>query len=765
MALIAYYLCLPETLFDEPYSTVIESREGELLGAKIASDGQWRFPAADSISAKYAQCVVMYEDENFRRHPGFNPISMYKAFVQNRKAGKVIRGGSTITQQVIRLSRKNKQRTYFEKLIEIILATRLELRMSKDEILQTYAAHAPFGGNVVGLEMASWRYFGVPSHQLSWAQNATLAVLPNAPGLIFPGRNQEPLKRKRDALLKKLFQKGCIDKMSYELALVEPLPQKPFNLPQTAPHLLSRVSKEHDGKRIQTTVDLALQERLNQIARTYYNQFRQNEVYNLSIMVIDVKTRNIVGYVGNSPTDKDHKKDVDIITAPRSTGSILKPLLFASMLDEGEILPNSLVADIPVQISGFMPQNFDMTYDGAVPAQKALSRSLNIPAVLMLQQHGVNKFYETLQHFKLRDINKHPDHYGLSLILGGAESNLWDLCRTYANLSSTLSYFTCNDAKYRNHEFSELNYIDGLKPDFGKDSFEKPIVGAGAIWLTFNAMKEVNRPQGDEAWKFYDSSVEIAWKTGTSFGNRDAWAIGVNSNYVVGVWVGNASGEGRPELTGVNCAAPVLFDAFNLLPKKKWFAAPLNDLEQVEVCAESGFLALDDCPKVKQYVSIKGKNSKTCPYHKLVQLDLSGNFRVNSNCEEVSQMISQNWFVLPPVMEYYYKSSHVDYRPLPPLRKDCSGTEKARMDFIYPKTLTPKIYLTKDFRGKIQPLIVKVAHSDSNAVLFWYVDDVFKGKTQTFHEMQLAVSSGKHVITVVDDKGNEVRRNLEIIRE
>ncbi|RZJ74002.1 MAG: penicillin-binding protein 1C [Flavobacterium sp.] len=765
MILVAYYFSLPRTLFSEPFSTVIESQDGQLLGAKIADDGQWRFPASDSVPEKFQKCIVYFEDENFYRHPGFNPVSMWNAFVQNRKAGKVRRGGSTITQQVIRLSRKNKSRSYSEKIIEVILATRLELRHSKDKILELYADHAPFGGNVVGLDMASWRYFGIPAHQLSWAESATLAVLPNAPSLIYPGKNQENLRRKRDALLKKLFQNQVIDQMTYDLALTEPLPQKPFDLPQTAPHLLDRISKKDKGKRVKTTIDLDLQERVNQIARNYYNQYRQNEVHNLAILVIDVKTRNVISYVGNAPTDADHDKDVDIIPAPRSTGSVLKPLLYASMLDEGEILPNTLVADVPVQISGFAPQNFDMTYDGAVPAQRALARSLNIPAVLMLQEHGVNKFYETLKKYNLKDLTFRPDHYGLSLILGGAESNLWDLCRTYSNLTSTLNHFTSSQAKYRAKEFSELNYLAGQKQDFGRETFQKTIIGAGSIYLTYNAMKEVNRPEGDEAWKFYDSSMEIAWKTGTSFGNRDAWAIGTNSGYVVGIWVGNASGEGRPELTGVNYAAPILFDVFNLLPRKRWFDKPLNDLEEVEICTKSGYLAQDDCPKMSQLVPIRGKNTKACPFHKLVHLDASEKFRVNSSCEDVSKIINRKWFVLPPVMEWYYKSHHIDYAPLPPYRDDCENSEKGAMDFIYPKNYNSKVYLTKDFSGKIQPVILKIAHSDPKAKLFWYVDDVFKGQTEHFHELQLDATSGIHYITVTDSRGNEVNRKLEVVRE
>ena len=762
LLLLMYFFSLPQTLFKVPYSTVIESKEGELLAAKIATDGQWRFPEQDSIPNRFKDCAINFEDEYFYYHPGFNPIAIFKAIIQNQKASKIVRGGSTITQQVIRLSRKNNKRNYFEKIIELILSTRLELRHSKSKILNLYAAHAPFGGNVVGLEMASWRYFGVQSHQLSWAQSATLAVLPNAPSLIYPGKNQEKLRIKRNNLLKKLYLKKIIDKLTYDLSVLESLPQKPFAIPQVAPHLLQKVAILNNQKRVRTTIEFDLQNRINQIAKNYYNNYKQNQVNNLAILVIDIQNRNIISYVGNSPTDVFHKKDVDIINAPRSTGSILKPFLFAKMLNDGEILPNTLIADIPTQISGYVPQNFNLTFDGAVPAQMALSRSLNIPSVLMLQEHGVNNFYELLQKFKLKDIKKQPSHYGLSLILGGAESNLWDLCRTYANLSSTLNYFNQNSGKYRTNEFSELNYTQNFETNFGTQTSQKPILGAGSIYLTYTAMKAVNRPEGDEAWRFYDSSLEIAWKTGTSFGNRDAWAIGTNSRYVVGVWVGNASGEGRPELTGVTSAAPILFDVFNLLPRKLWFKPPLKDLEMVATCSLSGYLAQDDCPKKQQFIPVNNKKTSICSYHKLIHLDANLQFRVNSNCENIENMVAKKWFVLPPVMEWYYKNSHVGYQMLPPFRNDCMVLQNGAMDFIYPKT-NSKIYLTRDFNSIVQPVIFKVACANKEAKLFWYIDKEFKGTTQTFHEMQIVANSGFHYITVVDESGNEISRKVEIV--
>jgi penicillin-binding protein 1C len=762
--LIAYYFCLPGTLFDDPYATVIESSTGDLIGAKIATDGQWRFPSSDSIPEKFAKCIIAFEDRHFRTHPGFNPVSMFNAMVQNFDAGRVVRGGSTITQQVIRLSRKGRRRSYIEKIIELVQATRLELRSSKDQILALYAAHAPYGGNVVGLEMASWRYFGVKPEQLSWAESATLAVLPNAPALIFPGRNQERLRYKRNKLLKTLLNTRVIDEETYRLSIAEPLPGKPFPLPEVAPHFLQKIAGDQEGRRIRTTLDFSLQQRVNQISAYYYEQYRQNEIHNMAILVVDIHTRNIIAYVGNTPTDADHQKDVDVIFAPRSTGSILKPLLYASMLDDGGILPDMLVPDVPTFISGYRPENYNLTYDGAVPAHRALSRSLNIPSVLMLQDYGVPKFYERLKRFGLHDISKPPGHYGLSLILGGAESNLWDLCRTYAGMAGTLNYFNANDGKYRKNEFVDLNYDSKLRVDFGNVSYNKTILGASPIWFTFDAMERVSRPGDDDAWQFYDSSRRISWKTGTSFGNRDAWAIGTTSDYVVGVWVGNADGEGRAELTGVDSAAPVLFDVFNLLPGSLPFVTPLNDLEETDICISSGFRAASNCPSEKRFIPVKSHASKLCPYHKSIHLDRSEQFRVNSSCAAIDDIVSKSWFILPPVMEWYYKRRHIDYQTLPPWRSDCTATLMPAMDFIYPKN-NSKIYLTRDFNSEIQPAIFKVAHSDKAQKLYWYVDKEYKGMTETFHEFAVNVSSGVHLITVVDENGTEIRRNVEIVRD
>ncbi|MFC0603619.1 penicillin-binding protein 1C [Winogradskyella pulchriflava] len=760
--LVAYYFCLPKQLFKDPTATVITSNSNELLGALIADDGQWRFPASDSIPDKFKTCILQFEDEYFYKHPGFNPISIFKALKGNLSSGSVKRGGSTITQQVIRLSRKGQSRTYFEKFKELILATRLEFRLSKAEILNLYASYAPFGGNVVGIDAASWRYFNRNASDLSWAESATLAVLPNAPSLIYPGKNQKRLLDKRNRLLKKLFENGTIDELTYKLSIEEGLPQKPYPLPQIAPHLLQKVAKKYKGERIKTTVKISLQEQANSIVKQHYNLLKQNEIYNISVLVLDVNTREVLAYVGNAPTDKAHQKSVDIIDKPRSTGSILKPFLYASMLDAGDLLPNMLVADVPTQFGSYQPENFNKSYDGAVFANEALSRSLNVPAVRMLQDFGLDRFYHYLKQLQLKDLKYNANHYGLSLVLGGAESNLWDLCKSYAAMASTLNHFNDNSSQYFTNEFVQPTYISKEPANFGKLQNEKDVFDAASIFLTFESMKQVNRPEGDDSWEYYDSSQDVAWKTGTSFGFRDAWAIGTTKNYVVGVWVGNADGEGRPGLVGVQTAAPILFDVFDVLPKSEWFTTPYDEMLEVNICKKSGYRASSICDETElRYIQKSGNKRAPCPFHKLVHLDNSGQFQVNSSCEAITNIENIPWFILPPLQAYYFKNKNPFYKPLPPYRNDCAEASGISMEFIYPNQQST-IFLPKDFDGNTNDLILKVAHSKPELELYWYIDSQFVGSTKDIHDMAVMPASGDHIITVMDELGNELKHKITI---
>lgn len=759
--LIAYYVCLPKQLFKDPTATVITSKNNDLLGAMIAKDGQWRFPTSDTVPDKFETCILQFEDEYFYKHPGFNPVSIYKAFKENLSSGQIKRGGSTLTQQVVRLSRK-KPRTYLEKAKEIILATRLEIRHSKEEILSLYTSHAPFGGNVVGLDAAAWRYFNRNANELSWAESATLAVLPNAPSLIYPGKNQERLLKKRNRLLKKLLENNIIDSLTYDLSIAEGLPQKPYPLPQIAPHLLQKVARSNHGKRTETTIDTRLQEQTNEIVKNHYNLLKQNEIYNIAVLVLDVNTKQVLTYVGNSPTDKTHQKDVDIIDKARSTGSILKPFLYAAMLDSGDILPNTLVADVPTEFGTYVPENFSKEFDGVVPASRALARSLNVPSVRMLRSFGLDRFHHYLKELNLKDLKYNANHYGLSLILGGAESNLWDLCKSYAAMSSTLNHFNESSSEYYKNEFINPTFIASDTTPLGEKTSEKIIYDAASIYLTYESLKEVNRPTGDDNWEFFDGSKEIAWKTGTSFGFRDAWAIGTTKDYVVGVWVGNADGEGRPGLVGVQAAAPILFDVFDLLPKSDWFAKPYDEMHEIDICTKSGYRATDMCDeKQLKFVQKSGLKTKPCPYHVLVHLDKSERFQVNSSCEDLANITHRSWFVLPPLMEFYYRSKNPFYKPLPKYRLDCQGDLKATMEFIYPKSYS-SIFLPKDFDGNTNELVLKIAHSKPGTTVYWYVDDTYVGSTKDIHDMAIIPQPGEHMITTVDEEGNEAKRKINI---
>ncbi|WP_238527921.1 penicillin-binding protein 1C [Aquimarina agarivorans] len=759
---ILYYFSLPKQLFKTPISTVVEAIDGQLIGAVIADDGQWRFPELDTVPNKFKQCIVVFEDAYFYKHFGFNPVSIVKAIRQNRKAKKNVRGGSTITQQVIRLARKLKKRTYSEKIVELILATRLEFKYSKDKILSLYASHAPFGGNVVGLEMAAWRYFGLAPNQLSWAETATLAVLPNAPALIYPGKNQGKLKAKRDRLLQKLYKKSVIDSITYVLALEEVLPQKPHQLPVLAPHFTQELIKKHKGKRIHSSLDFHLQEKVNSIAERHYNRLKQNEVHNLSVLVLDVQAKKVLSYVGNAPTDVKHQKHVDNVMSPRSTGSTLKPFLYAHMLQSGTLLPTQLVKDIPTYIAGYVPENFSLSYDGAVPANDALTRSLNIPAVRMLQEYGLEKFRQNLSDYKVKHIDKLASHYGLSLILGGGEITLWDLCRLMLGYAGTVNHFDQFGKHYMSKEFEAPSYFQDKKLDLGVPKKQSEIIDVAAAFLTLDALTNVNRPQIDQAWRYYDSSQKIAWKTGTSFGNKDAWAVGTTPKYVVGVWVGNSDGEGRPNITGLNSAAPLMFDVFDALPTSDWFVEPSMGLREEAVCSTSGHLALPICPSIIMKIPENGLRNTPCPYHEEVWLDKGRQFRVNSNCESISEMKKEIWFVLPPLVAHYYQQKNSEYRKLPDFKAGCLNSIHNTIEFLYPIKFETKISLTKGTNGIQNPLVIKATHANPEANLYWYLDNEYLKSTSGIHEISIAPNIGKHVLTAIDDFGNEGKRIVVI---
>ncbi|MCD6366871.1 MAG: penicillin-binding protein 1C [Bacteroidales bacterium] len=753
---------MPATRFNQPTSSVIEDNQGNLMGARIADDGQWRFPYNEKVPEKFKMAILQFEDKNFYYHPGVDAFALVRAGYQDLKARKIVSGGSTLTMQVVRLSRHGKRRSFTEKFLEILLSLRLELLHSKNQILAMYASHAPFGGNVVGLDAAAWRYYGRNSNQLSWAETATLAVLPNAPSLIFPGKNHQKLLKKRNRLLEKLYRKNIIDSLTMVLSKSEPLPGKPLPLPALASHLLTRIAKEKHGQRIRTTIDRFLQTKTVNSVQKHYNQLKYNHIYNIAAIVTDVETGGVLAYVGNTTCpDNSHGNDVDIIMAPRSTGSILKPILYAAAINDGLILPNTLLPDIPTDIAGYNPQNYNHKYSGVVHASQALSHSLNVPAVRLLRDYGVEQFHDLLQRLDFTTITQPADHYGLSLILGGAEATLWDLTSVYAGFSRALNHFGEYNGKYNLNDYRKNNfYFENLQPQKKLEDFN--MLSAAAIYFTFQALTEVNRPTEDANWQFFGGNKKVAWKTGTSFGNRDAWAIGTTTRFTVGIWVGNANGVGRPGLTGVGAAAPVLFDIFDILPESEWFDPPYDEMRKVAVCRKSGMRATDICNPVDTiWIPVSGLKTPPCKYHRLIHLDVTGIYRVTDACEDVDKMQHRSWFVLPPVEEWYYKQTDPTYVKLPPFKPGCSETGTNPMEIIYPQKGNI-IYIPKELTGKKGQVVFKIAHRQSGTTIFWHIDQNYMGETYGIHEMGFNTPEGKHILTVVDELGNTASVSFEV---
>ena len=745
LLLIGYIFCLPRQLFHVPYSTVVTDRNNELLGARIALDGQWRFPPRTTTPAKIQACFIEFEDNHFFHHWGVNPVSIGRAAYQNLKAGRVISGGSTITMQTIRLARNNP-RTFSEKFIEMIWATRLEFRYSKEKILSLYVSHAPFGGNVVGLDAAAWRYFGHSADDLSWAEAAMLAVLPNSPAMIHLSKSRQALLDKRNRLLTRLHTKGVLDDSSYELALSEPLPQEPKPLPQIAPHLTDYFYQTRNGNYSVSTIDRGIQLQIEELIERWNGEFSRSDIRNIAILVIDVQKNQPIAYCGNVHFNKTNSgNQVDIIRSPRSTGSILKPFLYYAMLQEGSILPHTLLPDIPININGFAPQNFSQQFEGAVPASEALARSLNIPTVTMLQRYGVPKFYNFLKQTGISTLTRPASHYGLSLILGGAEGTLWDITCAYTDMARCLKGLDKTDCSLllsdSAHNASSVVPTSSFSPC--------------AVWQTFEAIKEVNRPEEID-WRTIPSMQTIAWKTGTSYGFRDAWAVGVTPRYAVGVWVGNATGEGKPGLVGARTAGPVMFDVFNLLPSSPWFVRPSEGFVDAEVCHLSGHLKGRFCEETDTILILPaGLKTEACPYHHRINLSADGTQRIYESCINTEATIQKNWFTLPPVWEWYYKQRHPEYKTLPPFKPGCGEDILRPMQFVYP-TMNARIFLPRQMDGSKSQLTCALVHSVPKATVYWHLDNNYLAETQDFHKISLLPSSGKHTMTAVDNEGNTV---------
>ncbi|MDR1627065.1 MAG: transglycosylase domain-containing protein [Spirochaetia bacterium] len=791
---LAFAFCLPGALFDAPYSPVLYDRNGVLLGARVARDGQWRFAPGDAVNPKFAAAITEYEDRRFQSHIGVDPLAVCRAALQNLRSRRIVSGGSTITMQTVRLMRDRRQRTFFEKAVEAVLAIRLEMGRSKEEVLALYAANAPFGANVVGLEAAAWRWYGHPARDLSWAQAATLAVLPNSPALVHPGRGRDTLREKRDALLARLARRGYFDDETLALARVEPLPGEPRPLPMLAPHLLDRIILEEAASgragslsRHDVTLEAGLQARVSVVLGRRSRVFAEAGIMNAACLLLDTQSGEVLAYVGNAASAE--AADVDIITSPRSSGSLLKPFLHAAMLDSGQLMPQGLVSDIPTRVGSYSPENNTQSYTGAIPADQALARSLNVPAVRALRNFGVGRFARLLRLLGLSTLFRSGEDYGLPLILGGAEVTLWDIAGLYAGLARSALDFPKGGNSFFPPRYFPAREGGPSPPDAGGGRIFPPQnlrpaqaqaarlagsgprgtaeearpVSAGAAWLTLDALTHVARPGEEAAWQSFASSRKIAWKTGTSFGYRDAWAVGVTSRWTLAVWVGNASGEGRAELRGSNTAAPLLFEVFSFLEPSEWFPKPYSALRAAPVCALSGFPPGPYCASVKYSdIPAEAPHHAACPFCVQVTLNEKQNRRLVLSGGEKEKTVTRGWFVLPPAQEWFYRKWNLDYKALPPSAGSIGSSPPIAL-------FTPEeasfVYVPIEIDGAPGSLVLTAAHRDPEALIHWHLDESYLGSTSVYHEIETRPAPGPHFLTLVDAQGNTLRRRFTVLAE
>jgi len=780
VALFAFLLLAVEPVRQRvpEYSSALYAESGQLLGASVAADGQWRLAPSAPAQDRYAAALVEYEDQRFYGHAGFDPLAILRAALSNAEAGRVVSGGSTVTMQAARLSRARGKRDWAAKLVELWLAVRLELTHTKAGIVELYAARAPYGGNVVGLEAAGFRWFGRPAGSLTWAEAATLAVLPNSPGLVHPARSRDELGRKRDALLARLAASAALSEAEYRAALAEPLPEAPRPMPDLAPQLLAKAGPG----RTETTLDVALQQAVSEAVSRHATRLARSGIRNLATVVLRVDDGSVAAYVGNVPAATASQSGagirdvvprnadpraafwVDCAAAPRSSGSILKPFLYAAMLDSGELTPARLVPDIPTRVGSYSPENNLKSYAGAVRADEALARSLNVPFVRLLRGYGVERFASLLKRFGFSTLSRSPADYGLTLILGGAETTLVDAAAAYAALarvaksgSGSASTDTASTGKARPFTGSSWRTASPAT----ENRYDPPC-SAGAAWLTLEALVSVARPGDEASWQEFASTRRVAWKTGTSFGSRDAWAIGVTTDFVVAVWAGNADGEGRPELKGTDAAAPLLFNLFQSLPRSAWFEEPRTDLRYETVCASSGYIAGPDCAETSRIlVPARAVIDTSCPYCTLVHLSEDGAYRVRAEAAGALGVRSERRFVLPPAMEWYYSRSTIGYRALPPWAPGMAGAEAGVVEFIAPEE-GASMYVPIELDGSPGMAVFRAVHRNTGARLFWHLDGDYLGETRGDHRVQARPAPGPHELVIIDQDGSSATRRFYV---
>ena len=754
---------LPEPLFAPKYGSLIADREGAILRVFWSHEEQWHLPSQRAIPETLKTAALHFEDRSFYRHGGVRPASILRALRQNIEAGRRVSGGSTITMQLARLA-DPKPRTVPSKLIELFKAWRIEGRYSKDEILALYFGHAPYGGNIRGIGAASLLYFGKEPGALTWGEAATLAVLPNAPSLVSPLTNSNALATKRNRLLTELRKAGHLDERTYESALSEPLPEGTQPLPFEAPHFTRLVAGRRTADAATTTLDLSVQRALERLAAFHGRLLVSRGVSNLSVLVVDNPTGEVRGYLGSRNFfDRRNAGQVDGVQAARSSGSILKPFLYALAIDQGLMIPESLLEDVPVNFGGFSPENIDRRHRGLVTMAEALTASLNIPAAVTLSEVGLERFYSLLVQGGLSSLFRPPGDYGLPLVLGGAEASPWDVARLYRGLATgdfrALTVSPREDPRAEGPPAAPVP-VSRTAASGGQ------LLSDAARFMILETLLDVRRPGAEALWGRFQEGFPVAWKTGTSYGQRDAWAVGVTPEWTVVVWAGDFAGRPNPNLRSTTAAAPLLFDILNtlrLVREPTWFPRPRGAFDTVEICSATGYRTTGTCQETRRaLVPVNAPPLPPCPYHQRVYVSQETGRRVDSRCWTPGAYEAKTVLAVPPEAAVFLPS----VPPMPPWETACTGNGEEALAIVYP-TNNARLYLPRSITGELQGLTLRASHRERDRRIFWYLDQEIVGQTERHHSLSIFLEPGDHVLTVVDSEGDrdKVRFRVEGLLE
>ena len=793
---------LPKARLHPPVSQIVLDRNGEWLRAFLADDGMWRFSrqsqqifnkptpsltenshyGTNATTAPYSpllhQAILTSEDRWFYYHYGINPVSIATAIYDNLKAGEVVRGGSTITMQLARLM-EPKARNIPNKLIEMFRAFQLEHAYSKSEILTFYFNMLPYGGNIVGTAAAARFYFNKPQHALSLGEAALLAAIPNAPERLRPDRFPENARKAREKVLNRLLARRQISEQQWQEAVQEPIPHKRYSLPFKAPHLSRLLIKENREKfgvrnpahsrttngRIHTTIDAKVQETAARILNEYLVDAARKPSLRGShststgaIIVMDTQNRHILAMVGSHDFfDRRALGQINGTLAPRSPGSALKPFVYALAMEEGLITPETLLFDVPVTHADYTPVNYDGKYNGYVTARRALARSLNVPAVNLnarLKNRTLHAFLKQAGISTLAPAQK----YGLSMVLGGCEVNLLELTTLYAGLANMGEFGPYQLTKH--HQLKTEN--DSKRLLRQETSF---IITE----MLTDSQLPTNTVKNPEAFERTMNLPKIAWKTGTSYGHRDAWCIGYSPTLTIGVWLGNFDGKGTPLLSGTDAATPILFALFTALTGQDthhWFTKPAQ-LKTRHVCTLSGAPVSTHCPTYKEDVYIPGVSSvAVCAIHKRIYIDESTGYSLCSHCWGNSyqstgndKKIFEEW---PADAATWLAENGFAMSVLPEHNPLCTGTIAGNVPIILSPTEDTIYYIREGVPLENQKIRLIASASSRTQELFWFLDGelIFQGNAG--EQYWLTPARGKHVLTCVDAEGRSATRPLHI---